>query len=134
MLKLVYPNFVKKECYLPPLQQSTTTQVLVDVTNPVTGESLGSRTEEVETLRTISDADAVRRDTADMYSIETMNKIGIPPVVCNGQYVKQGLDSLDKYENLSANLLLQVQRADALKKESELSTAQPFVEPLKTTE
>ena len=105
-------------CPLPLMTESKSVPVVVDITDPMTGDKLGPRTQNVMRTTKLPEASHVATDTADMYSIENMTKAGITPVVMSSSYIDQRLDKLPEAENLSRNLLLQVEEAEARKAEA----------------
>lgn len=94
------------------MYEVTQKDVLVDICNPETGDKLGEQVQHVSVTAPITDASQVRTDTADMYSIEVMNSVGLPPIVCNGHYIINNLKSYDSAKMLSSSLLSQIEQAD----------------------
>lgn len=94
--------------------------VLVDICNPETGVKLGERVEQVSVSTPMDDKAEVRTDTADMYSIEIMNSLGMSSVVSNGHYINNTFKSLEGAELLAQNMLNQVELAEEQKRLDEL--------------
>lgn len=106
MLRKNIRPFIKKDIPVPLLCESENKEVIVEVTDPLTGDVIAKRVEHVSQVRELSEESAVANEPADLYSIENMAKVGMTPVVCSrGGYYKNNLDALENIENASVDLL-----------------------------
>lgn len=106
MLRQIIRPFVKKVIPVPLLCESENKEVVVEVTDPLSGDVIAKRVEHISQVRELSEESAVANEPADLYSIENMTKVGMSVVVCpRGGYIKNELDALDSIENASADLL-----------------------------
>lgn len=106
MLRKSVRPFIRKDVTVPLLCESENKEVIVEVSDPITGEPISKRVERVSQVRELSNESAVSNEPADLYSIENMMRVGVSPVVCpRGGYYKNDLDALDSIENASVELL-----------------------------
>lgn len=106
MLRSKYLNQAFKKLPVPLLCEGSNEVVEVEVTNPQSGECLGKRYEEISTVKQISEESAVCNESADLYSIENMQSVGLNPVVCpTAGFIFNGLGAIEKVES-SANQIL----------------------------
>lgn len=127
MLRKSFRPFLKKVLDVPPLVDSVTSEVLVSVTDPNTGE-VSERKEFVTKTVPQSPADAIRHEDADLYSIENLLASGVSPVTAPiGGFIRNSLDNFDKVENYAAEVSA---RIDAIDSESKQEPS-PIVEPNK---
>lgn len=106
---------LEKKLSVPPLKEVKETKVRVKVLDPITSEELGEKDEFVITAKELDPQSQVRPDDAEMYSIENMQKLGIPPVVANSHYIQDDVSSYFSAQQLSIKLVAQVEKADYLK-------------------
>lgn len=125
MLRKNFKPFPKKVLAVPPLVDTVTSEVVVSLTDPVTGE-VSERKEFVTKCIAQSPTDAVRHEDAELYSIENLLNSGISPVTAPlGGFIHNSLDNFDKVENYSAEVCSRIADIDNQPK-AELS---PNVEP-----
>ena len=128
MLRKNFKPFPKKVLDVPPLVDAVTSEVIVSVTDPVTGE-VSERKEFVTKTLPQSPTDALRHEDADLYSIENLLNSGVSPVTAPiGGFIRNSLDNFDKFENYSAEVS---SRIDAIDSESHQEPS-PIVESQKT--
>lgn len=127
MLRKSVRPFICKDIPVPLLCESENKEVIVEVTDPLTGDVIAKRVEHVSQVRELTEESAVSNEPADLYSIENMMKVGVSPVVCSrGGYYKNNLDALDSIENVSVELLDRSEVAEP--------SPTPVVEPSKIEE
>lgn len=96
--KKCYHQF-KKLLPIPPMQVVKKEECLVNSCDPQTGEVLGQSVVTNFKTEILPEVSHVRKDTADMYSIENLAQMGIQPTICpTGGYMSKGLDALPEYE------------------------------------
>lgn len=106
MLRKSVRPFIRKDISVPLLCKSENKEVIVEVSDPLSGEPIAKRVEHISQVRKLSEESAVSNEPADLYSIENMMRVGMSPVVCpRGGYYKNNLDTLDSIENASIELL-----------------------------
>lgn len=128
MLRKNFKPQSKKVLDVPPLVDSVTSEVIVSVTDPVTGE-VSERKEFVTKCVAQSPVDAVRKEDADLYSIENLLNSGVSPVTAQiGGYIRNSLDNFDKVENYTAEVSSRIDAIDSEPKQE----PSPIVEPTKT--
>lgn len=104
MLRKNFKPLPKKVLEVPPLVDSVTSEVLVSVTDPNTGE-VSERKEFVTKCVPQSPADAVRKEDAELYSIENLLNSGVSPVTAPiGGFIRNSLDNFGKVENYTAEV------------------------------
>lgn len=96
MLRQNYKTFCKKVLPPAPLADAVTSEVVVTLSDPLTGETQ-ERKEFITKVVPQKPSDAVRNEPADLYSIENLQCAGISPKIAPvGGYVKNTLDNYDK--------------------------------------
>ncbi len=99
MLRKTFKPQPKKVLDVPPLVDSVTSEVIVSLTDPNTGE-VSERKEFVTKSVPQSPVDAVRNEDAELYSIENLLNSGVSPVTAPiGGFIRNSLDNFDKVEN-----------------------------------
>lgn len=128
MLRKNFKPQRKKVLDIPPLVDAVTSEVLVSLTDPVTGE-VSERKEFVTKCVPQSPTDAVHYEDAELYSIENLLNSGVSPVTAPiGGFIRNSLDDFDKVENYTAEVS---SRITAIDNEPKQEPA-PIVEPAKT--
>lgn len=124
MLRKNFKPLPKKVLDVPPLVDSVTSEVIVSLTDPVTGE-VSERKEFVTKCVAQSPADALRYEDAELYSIENLLNSGFSPVTAPiGGFIRNSLDNFDKVENYTAEVSSRIDDIDN----------QPIVEPSSNVE
>lgn len=127
MLRKNFKPLPKKVLDVPPLVDSVTSEVIVSVTDPFTGD-VSERKEFVTKCVPQSAADAVRNEDAELYSIENLLNSGVSPITAPiGGFIHNSLDNFDKVESYAAEVS---SRIDAIDSESKQEPS-PIVEPPK---
>ena len=104
MLRKTFRPQFKKVLDVPPLVDAVTSEVIVSLTDPMTGE-VSERKEFATKCVPQSSADAVRLEDADLYSIENLLNSGVSPVTAPiGGFIRNSLDNFDKVENFTAEV------------------------------
>lgn len=104
MLRKNFKPLPKKVLDVPPLVDSVTSEVIVSLTNPATGE-VSERKEFVTKIVPQSPVDAVRQEDAELYSIENLLNSGVSPVTAPiGGFIRNSLDNFDKVEATAAEV------------------------------
>lgn len=112
MLRKSFRPQSKKVLDVPPLVDSVTSEVIVSLTDPVTGE-VSERTEFVTKCVPQSPTDAVRHEDAELYSIENLLNSGVPPFTAPiGRFISNKLDNFDKVECYSAEVCSRIADID----------------------
>lgn len=120
----------KKFLGVPPLCECDVKQVLVEIKDPLTGDVIGSRKECVSQVRELDNRSLCSKESADLYSIENLQRAGISPVtIGRGSYILNSLDNVEQLEDAAADLL---DIADSKPQVSPTSTEPANVEPSKT--
>lgn len=128
MLRKSFKPQSKKVLDVPPLVDSVTSEVIVSVTDPITGE-VSERKEFITKQVSQSPTDAVRHEDAELYSIENLLNSGVSPVTAPiGGYVRNSLDNFDKVENYTAEVNSRIMSID----EQQIVNNPPIPEPQKT--
>lgn len=128
MLRKNFRPLPKKVLAVPPLVDTTTSEVVVTLTDPITGE-VSERKEFVTKCVSQSPTAAVRREDAELYSIENLLNSGVSPVTAPiGGFVRNPLDNFDKVENYTAELSSRIADID----NQLVQEPSPIVEPQKT--
>lgn len=127
MLRKNFKPQSKKVLDVPPLVDSVTSEVIVSLTDPISGE-VSERKEFVTKCVPQSAIDAVRHEDADLYSIENLLNSGVSPVTAPiGGFIHNSLDNFDNVENYTAVVS---SRIDAIDNEPKQEPS-PIVEPPK---
>lgn len=137
MLRKYFKPQFKKVLDVPPLVDAVTSEVIVSLTDPVTGE-VSERKEIVTKCVPQSPVDSVRNEDADLYSIENLLNSGVSPVtapICG--FIRNPLDNYDTVENYTAEVSSRISAIDNEPKQepSPIVPKQepsPIVEPQKT--
>ena len=128
MLRQNFKPQRKKVLDVPPLVDSVTTEVIVSLTDPITGE-VSERKEFITKCVPQSPTDAVRHEDAELYSIENLLNSGFSPVTAPiGGFISNKLDNFDKVECYSAEICSRIDEIDNASKQEPT----PIVEPKKT--
>lgn len=128
MLRKNFKPQIKKVLDVPPLVDAVTSEVIVSLTDPVTGE-VSERKEFVTKQVPQSPVDAVRHEDAELYSIENLLNSGVSPVTAPiGGFVRNPLDNFDKVANYTAEVSSRITAIDNEPKRE----PSPIVEPQKT--
>lgn len=128
MLRKYFKPLPKKVLDVPPLVDAVTSEVIVSLTDPATGE-VSERKEFVTKQVPQSPLDAVRHEDAELYSIENLLTSSVSPVIAPiGGFVRNPLDNFDKVENYTAEVS---SRITAIDNDSQTESS-PIVEPSKT--
>lgn len=128
MLRRSFKPLPKKVLDVPPLVDAVTSEVLVSLTDPNTGE-VSERKEFVTKCVPQSLTDAIRHEDAELYSIENLLSSGVSPVTAPiGGFVRNPLDNFDKVENCTAELSSRIDDID----NQSVQEPSPTVEPQKT--
>lgn len=127
MLRKNFRPLPKKVLDVPPLVDSVTSEVIVSLTDPVTGE-VSERKEFVTKQVPQSPTDAVRLEDAELYSIENLLNSKVSPVTAPiGGFIRNSLDDFDKVENYTAEVSSRITAIDNEPKQD----PSPIVEPQK---
>lgn len=119
MLRKNFRPLPKKVLDVPPLVDAVTTEVIVSLTDPNTGE-VSKRKEFVTKCVAQSPTDAVRNEDAELYSIENLLNSGVSPLTAPiGGFIRNSLDNFDKVEISTAEISSRIDDIDN----------QPKVEP-----
>lgn len=125
MLRKYFKPLPKKVLDIPPLVDSVTSEVVVSITDPMTGE-VSERKEFITKTVPQSAADAVRQEDADLYSIENLLKSGVSPVTAPiGGFIHNSLDNFDKVEGYSAEVASRIADIDNQPKEEPSQIVEP---------
>ena len=125
MLRKNFKSLPKKVLDVPPLVDSETSEVLVAVTDPRTGE-VSERKEFVTKCVPQSPADAVRLEDAELYSIENLLSSGVSPVTAPiGGFIRNSLDNFDKIENYTAQVSSRIDAIDSEPKQEPSLNVEP---------
>lgn len=128
MLRKNFKPLPKKVLEVPPLVDSVTSEVIVSLTDPITGD-VSERKEFITKCVPQSSADAVRHEDAELYSIENLLNSGVSPVTAPiGGFIRNSLDNFDKVENYTAEISSRITAIDEQPKQEPT----PNVEPQKT--
>lgn len=128
MLRKNFKPLPKKVLDVPPLVDSVTSEVVVSLTDPATGE-VSERKEFVTKCVPQSPEDAIRHEDAELYSIENLLNSGVSPVTAPiGGFIRNSLDNFDKVENYTAEVSSRIDDIDSEPKQE----SSPIVEPQKT--
>lgn len=104
MLRKSYIPRHKKFLAVAPLVDAVTSEVVVSVSDPSTGETT-DRKEFITKVVPQKPTDAIRHEDADLYSIENMLTSGISPVTAPiGGFIHKGLDIYEKVNTISGNV------------------------------
>lgn len=127
MLRKNFRPLPKKVLDVPPLVDSVTSEVIVSLTDPATGD-VSERKEFVTKVVPQSPADAVRLEDAELYSIENLLSSGVSPVTAPiGGFIRNSFDNFDKVENYTAEVSSRIDAIDSEPKQE----PSPIVEPTK---
>lgn len=114
MLHKIYHHQFKKILPIPPMQVVKKEECLVNSCDPQTGEVLGQSVVTNFKTEILPEVSHVRKDTADMYSIENLAQMGIQPTICpSGGYMSKGLDALPEYEQALDSAKQKIAEAEA---------------------
>lgn len=128
MLRKYFKPLPKKVLGVPPLVDSVTSEVIVSLTDPVTGE-VSERKEFITKQVPQSPVDAVRHEDAELYSIENLLNSGVSPVTAPvGGFVRNPLDNFDKVENYTAEVNSRITAIDNEPKQEPSSIVEPKTE------
>ena len=128
MLRKNFKPLPKKVLDVPPLVDAVTSEVIVSLTDPATGE-VSERKEFVTKCVPQSPLDAVRHEDAELYSIENLLDSGFSPVIAPiGGFIRNSLANFDKVENYTAEVSSRIADIDNQPKVE----PSPIVEPQKT--
>lgn len=112
MLRKNFKPLPKKVLDVPPLFDSVTSEVIVSLTDPVTGE-VSERKEFVTKIVPQRPVDAVHLEDAELYSIENLLSSGVSPVTAPiGGFISNKLDNFDKVEGYSAEICSRIDEID----------------------
>lgn len=112
MLRKYFKPQHKKVLDVPPLVDSVTKEVIVSLTDPVTGE-VSERKEFITKCVPQSPMDSVRNEDAELYSIENLLNSGVSPVIAPiGGFVRNPLDNFDKVENYTSEISSRITAID----------------------
>lgn len=127
MLRKNFHPLPKKVLDVPPLVDTITSEVIVSLTDPNSGE-VSERKEFVTKCVPQSPTDAVRYEDAELYSIENLLNSGVSPVTAPiGGYIRNSLDNFDRVENYTAEVSSRIAAIDSEPKQE----PSPIVEPQK---
>lgn len=113
MLRKNFKPLLKKVLDVPPLVDSVTSEVIVSVTDPMSGE-VSERKEFVTKVVPQSATDAVRVEDAALYSIENLLSSGVSPVIAPiGGFIRNSLDDFNKVENYSEQVCSRIADVDS---------------------
>lgn len=125
MLRKNFKPFPKKVLDVPPLVDAVTSEVIVSLTDPVTGE-VTERKEFVTKCVPQSPTDAVRHEDAELYSIENLLNAGISPVTAPiGGFIHNSLDNFDEVENYTAEVSSRIDEIDNASKQESTTIVEP---------
>lgn len=111
--KSFHPQF-KKVLEVAPLVDAVTSEVVVSVSDPSTGETQ-ERKEFITKVVPQNPTDAIRNEDAELYSIENMLNAGISPVIAPvAGFIHKGLDNYEKVNTISANVDARMEDIDNL--------------------
>lgn len=124
MLRKSFHPSSKKVLEVAPLVDAVTSEVVVSVTDPSSGDT-HDRKEFITKVVPQKPTDALRNEDAELYSIENMLNAGISPVTAPiGGYIHKGLDIYDKVNAISGNVDARIEEIDNI----------PTVEPTSAPE
>ena len=127
MLRKYFKPQSKKVLDVPPLVDAVTSEVIVSLTDPYSGE-VSERKEFVTKCVPQSPSDSVRHEDAELYSIENLLHSGVSPVIAPiGGYIHNSLDNFDKVENYAADVNSRIMSID----EQQIVNNPPIPEPQK---
>lgn len=125
MLRKQFNPQRKKVLDIPPLVDAVTSEVIVSLTDPVSGE-VSERKEFVTKCVAQSPVDAVRHEDADLYSIENLLNSGVSPVTAPiGGFIRNSLDNFNEVENYTAEVSSRIDDID----NQPIVESSPKVEP-----
>lgn len=128
MLRKYFKPLPKKVLDIPPLVDAVTSEVIVSLSDPATGE-VSERKEFVTKCVAQSPADALRHEDAELYSIENLLNSGVSPVTAPiGGFIRNSLDNFDKVENYTAEINSRIMSID----EQQIINNPEIPEPQKT--
>ena len=112
MLRKSFTPRLKKVLEVAPLVDAVTSEVVVTVTDPSSGEST-ERKEFITQVVPQKPTDAIRNEDAELYSIENMLNAGISPVTAPiGGFIHKGLDDYDKVNSISGAVDARIEDID----------------------
>ena len=127
MLRKNFHPLPKKVLDVPPLVDSVTSEVIVSLTDPESGE-VSERKDFVTKCIPQSPADAVRLEDAELYSIENLLDSRVSPVTAPiGGFIRNSLDNYNEVEGYSCEVCSRIDSIDNQPKEE----PSPIVEPQK---
>ena len=101
MLRKSFHQCHKKVLEVAPLVDAVTSEVVVSVSDPSTGDTQ-ERKEFITKVVPQKPTDAIRTEDAELYSIENMLSAGISPVTAPlGGFIHKGLDNYEKVNAIS---------------------------------
>ena len=113
MLRKNFKPQIKKVLDVPPLVDAVTSEVIVSLTDPVSGE-VSERKEFITKCLPQSPADAVRQEDAELYSIENLLNSGVSPVTAPiGGFIRNSLDNFDKVEGYTSEVSSRIDAIDS---------------------
>lgn len=101
--KSYFKNYFKK-LVVPPLMKSENSVVDVEVFDPLSHKSIGKRQDTITSEKVLDEKSFVSSESADLYSIENMSKVGLNPTVASG-YISNSLDNLPEMESFAEQTL-----------------------------
>lgn len=104
MLRKTYSKNHFKKIVVPPLMESENSVVDVEVFDPISHKSIGKRQDSITQEKVLDEKSFVSSESADLFSIENMTKVGIQPTVATG-YINNSLDDLPEMESFAQNTL-----------------------------
>lgn len=125
MLRKSFKPRHKKVLDVAPLVTAVTSEVVVSVTDPSTGD-MQERKEFITKVVPQKPTDAIRHEEAELYSIENMLNSGISPVNAPiGGYIHKGLDNYEKVNAISGNVDSALEDIDKTPSPEPTPTPQP---------
>lgn len=98
MLRKSKFNRLVKDLSVPPLCESSQMEVESVVTDPITGDVIDKKRSFTPVVKQLDEKSFCSTESADLYSIENMQNMGIKPVVAPSSYICNDLDKLPDAE------------------------------------
>ena len=125
MLRKSFHQCHKKVLDVAPLVDAVTSEVVVSVTDPSSGDTQ-ERKEFITKVVPQKPTDSIRNEDADLYSIENMLNAGISPVTAPiGGFIHKGLDNYEKVNAITGNVDARMQDIDNMSPADPVPTPDP---------
>lgn len=87
-----------KDLSVPPLCESSQKEVESVVTDPISGDVIEKKRSFTPVVKQLDEKIFCSSESADLYSIENMQNMGIKPVIAPSSYIGNDLDKLPDAE------------------------------------